>query len=78
MIERDGRTLVFVVKEGRAQWTYVVPGQSNGERVEVLPDSNSAIAPVAQGDTVLVGGHLTLTHDALVVAKVGAAKSAVP
>ena len=71
VIERDGRTLVFVVKGGRAQWTYVVPGQSNGERVEVLPDSNSAIAPVTRGDTVLVGGHLTLTHDALVAAKVG-------
>lgn len=70
VIERDGRTLVFVVKSGRAQWTYVVPGQGNGDLTEVLPDSNAAVDPVAVGDTVLVGGHLTLTHDAAVLAKV--------
>ena len=30
VIERDGRPLVFVVKSGRAQWTYINPGRSNG------------------------------------------------
>jgi RND family efflux transporter MFP subunit len=64
IIERDGRPLVFVVKEGRAQWVYIFPGRSNGLETEVLPDSASGQIPVAPGDTVLIEGHLTLTHDA--------------
>ncbi|HEU4830447.1 MAG TPA: efflux RND transporter periplasmic adaptor subunit, partial [Gemmatimonadales bacterium] len=64
VLERDGRPLVFVVKEGRAQWVYINPGRSNGIETEVLPDSSTGEIPVAAGDTVLVEGHLTLTHDA--------------
>ena len=64
IIERDGRPLVFVVKEGRAQWVYVTPGRSNGRETEILPDSASGVIPVNVGDRVVVEGHLTLTHDA--------------
>ncbi|HEX7025207.1 MAG TPA: efflux RND transporter periplasmic adaptor subunit [Gemmatimonadales bacterium] len=64
VIERDGRPLVFVVKEGRAQWVYILPGRSNGTETEVLPDSVSGQIPLSPGDMVLVEGHLTLTHDA--------------
>jgi RND family efflux transporter MFP subunit len=64
VIERDGRPLVFVVRDGRAQWVYVVPGRSNGIETELLPDSSSGQIPVAAGDEVIVDGHLTLTHDA--------------
>ena len=64
IIERDGRPLVFVVKDGRAQWTYILPGRSNGRQTEVLPDSVSGLIPVNAGDQVIVEGHLTLTHDA--------------
>jgi len=64
VIERDGRPLVFVVKDGRAQWTYINPGRSNGVDTEVLPDSTTGQIPVNVGDAVIVEGHLTLTHDA--------------
>ena len=64
VIERDGRPLVFVVKSGRAQWVYIFPGRTNGFETEVLADSASGQIPVGAGDTVLVEGHLTLTHDA--------------
>ena len=64
VIERDGRPLVFVVKDGRAQWTYINPGRSNGVETEVLPDSVTGQIPVSAGDPVIVDGHLTLTHDA--------------
>ena len=64
VIERDGRPLVFVVKDGRAQWTYITPGRSNGTETEVLPDSATGQIPVNPGDQIIVEGHLTLTHDA--------------
>lgn len=64
IIERDGRPLVFVIRDGRAQWTYVTPGRSNGRQTEILPDSVSGQIPVNVGDQVIVEGHLTLTHDA--------------
>ena len=64
IIERDGRPLVFVVRDGRAQWTYVLPGRSNGSLTEILPDSVSGQIPVNAGDQVIVEGHLTLIHDA--------------
>jgi RND family efflux transporter MFP subunit len=66
IIERDTRPLVFVVRDGRAQWTYIVPGRSNGVETEVLPDSSTGVIPVEPGDQVIIDGHLTLTHDAAV------------
>jgi membrane fusion protein (multidrug efflux system) len=64
VIERDGRPLVFVIVDGRAQWVYVQPGRTNGVDTEVLPDPATGEPPMAPGDVVLVEGHLTLTHDA--------------
>ena len=64
IIQRDNRPLVFVVKNGRAQWVYINPGRSNGLETEVLPDSGTGLIPVEVGDEVIVEGHLTLTHDA--------------
>ena len=66
VIERDGRPLVFVVREGRAQWVYIEAGRSNGIETEVLPDTVTGVIPVNAGDKVIVDGHLTLTHDASV------------
>ena len=67
VIQRDGRPLVFIVKNGRAQWTYIVPGRTNGLWTEVLPDTsgqNVGQIPVNPGDQIVVQGQLTLTHDA--------------
>jgi HlyD family secretion protein len=64
IIQRDNRPLVFVVRDGRAQWVYINPGRSNGIETEVLPDSSTGLIPVEVGDDVIVEGHLTLTHDA--------------
>ena len=76
IIERDGRPLVFVVRDGRAQWTYVLPGRTNGRETEILPDSVSGLIPVNAGDQVIIEGHLTLTHDAPV--RVVAARERAP
>lgn len=66
VIERDGRPLVFVVRNDRAQWVYIQPGRTNGAETEVMPDSVSGIIPLTRGDIVLIDGHVTLTHDARV------------
>ncbi|MCA9726719.1 MAG: efflux RND transporter periplasmic adaptor subunit [Candidatus Eisenbacteria bacterium] len=57
VLERDHRTLVFRVRDGRAEWSYVETGVETDDEVEVL-------SGVADGDTVLVSGHLTLAHGA--------------
>jgi RND family efflux transporter MFP subunit len=67
VVERDGgRPLVFVVKDGRANWVYIRPGLDNGLYTEVLPDSITNEIPVKVGDEVIVQNNLTLTHQALV------------
>jgi membrane fusion protein (multidrug efflux system) len=66
IIQRDGRDLVMVIRGGRAQWTYIQVGRSNGRQTEVLPDSGSGLIPVNPGDQVITEGHLTLIHDAQV------------
>ncbi len=64
VIERDGRPLVFRYHGGRAEWVYVMPGRTNGRETEILADSATGRTAVTAADTVLVEGHLTLTHDA--------------
>ena len=57
VLVRQGRDLVFVMSDGRAQWTYVEVGARSGDVVEIT----SGIQP---GDTVAVDGHYALAHDA--------------
>lgn len=56
---RQNRPLVFVVRDGVAQWVYIVEGLKNDQWVEVLEG-------IEEGDQVITGGHLTLAHDAAV------------
>jgi len=64
ILEREGRALVFVLRDGRAHWRYVAPGRSNGMDTELLPDPVTGTPALAAGDMVLVDGHQTLTHEA--------------
>jgi multidrug efflux pump subunit AcrA (membrane-fusion protein) len=66
VIERDGRPLVFVVKNGRAEWVYINRGRDNGVETQVLPDTITSEIPVKAGDLVITRGHLTLSHQAQV------------
>jgi len=54
---RDNRQLVFVVRDGRAQWEYVTTGLENAEWIEILGDN------IEEGDVVVTSGHFTLAHD---------------
>lgn len=56
IVSRDERTLVFVVRGGRAQWTYVTLGREGDDWREVTTG-------IAEGDTVAVTGNITLAHD---------------
>jgi RND family efflux transporter MFP subunit len=57
VLERDQRLLVFRAQNGRAEWQYVETGLESQGLVEIT-------SGVAEGDTVLTGGHLTLAHGA--------------
>ena len=61
VLVRQGRDLVFVVQDDRAQWTYVELGERSGDFVEIT----DGLQP---GDLVTVDGHFALAHDAPVEA----------
>lgn len=56
---RDERPMLFVVRDDRAEWIYITEGLKNEEFVEVLEG-------VEAGDEVIVSGHYSLAHDAVV------------
>jgi membrane fusion protein, multidrug efflux system len=66
VLERDGRTMVFVFKgegeTGRAEWRYVNTGRMNDRVVEIL-EKGPEQGRVHPGERVLVDGHYSLTHD---------------
>ncbi len=71
ILERDGRTLVFVLEpwepgsaQGLAKWTYVTTGLENETQVEIVPSQCTTM--LEPGQVVLTDGHYTLIHDALV------------
>lgn len=57
VLVRQGRDLVFVIENGRAQWEYVELGARSGDRVEIADG-------VSPGDSIAVDGHFALAHDA--------------
>ncbi len=56
IVVRDERTLVFRIRDGRAQWTYVTLGREADDWREIT-------SGLAEGDTVAVTGNVTLAHD---------------
>lgn len=62
VLERDGRQLVFVVRDSIANWCYITPGESNEKYIQVL-DSEFNLQP---GEPVITEGHFTLAHGAKV------------
>jgi HlyD family secretion protein len=71
IVERSRREVVFVFEPdsegsdtGRAKWRYVTTGLENDFAVEIVPAEETDM--VTAHEMVLVGGHTTLTHDALV------------
>jgi hypothetical protein len=59
--------LIFIIRENEegkklAKWSYVDTGLENEEFVEILKSN----LPFQAGDLVIVSGHYTLAHDALV------------
>jgi|MTBAKSStandDraft_1061840.scaffolds.fasta_scaffold46326_2 RND family efflux transporter MFP subunit len=59
VLERDGKKLVFVVKNGLGYWTYVDVGPENYQNI-VIEDKLDA------GEEVIIEGHYVLNHKAAV------------
>jgi membrane fusion protein (multidrug efflux system) len=64
ILERDRRTMLFVLEDDRAKWRYVTTGLENDAFVEIVESAETEM--VEPGEVVLTGGHFTLTHDAKV------------
>lgn len=72
IVEREGRALVFVFRPdpaaaagtGSAEWVWVEPGATNGERVALREDGEGP--PPAPGALVVTAGRATLVHGARV------------
>ncbi len=60
---RDGKPMVFVIRDGRAEWEYVRTGLENEEYIEIIPDSSIGVKGVKEGDIVITDGHFSLAHD---------------
>ncbi|MFH0991233.1 MAG: efflux RND transporter periplasmic adaptor subunit [bacterium] len=63
LLVRDQRNLIFYKEGDLAKWNYVDVGEENEEFIEILRGQYKEVVP---GDTVLIGGHYTLAHDAKV------------
>lgn len=59
VLVRDQRELVFRIENNVAKWHYVTTGRRNPEYIQILDG-------ISGGDTVAVGNHYTLAHDARV------------
>ncbi|HEX6904640.1 MAG TPA: efflux RND transporter periplasmic adaptor subunit [Thermoanaerobaculia bacterium] len=66
LLERQGRTLVFRIENGRALWTWVKTGARSGDLVEIVEG-------LSEGDVIAIGGHFALAHEAPVEAVLTAA-----
>ena len=68
VLERDRRTMLFVYegdeRGGLAKWNYVTTGLENDSLVEILENPDTEM--LEPGQIVLVDGHYTLIHDAVV------------
>ncbi|HRR29032.1 MAG TPA: efflux RND transporter periplasmic adaptor subunit [Victivallales bacterium] len=59
LLVRQNRKLVFVVNGNKAEWRYVTTGAENDDSIEILNG-------LTEGDELIVEGHYTLSHDALI------------
>lgn len=57
VVLRSGKQVVFTLKDGKAQWSYVQTGLENAE-------SYSVVDGLKEGDTVIVTGNVNLAHEA--------------
>ncbi len=68
VLERDRRTMLFVYegdqRSGLAKWNYVTTGLENDSLVEIVDNRDTEM--LEPGQIVLIDGHNTLIHDAVV------------
>jgi RND family efflux transporter MFP subunit len=68
VLQRDRRTMLFVYegdeRGGLAKWNYVTTGLENDSLVEIVEDPDTEM--LQPGQIVLIDGHYTLIHDAIV------------
>jgi hypothetical protein len=59
VIERDNKTLLFIVQDGKAIWCYVECGLENDMFIEIKKSKFD----LAKDDMVIIDGHYNLVHE---------------
>jgi multidrug efflux pump subunit AcrA (membrane-fusion protein) len=62
VVYREGKPVIFVVRNDRAEWRDVRPGASNGEEIGILDG-------ISVGEEVITEGHFVLAHGARVAVR---------
>lgn len=66
VIRNTNRDVVFLYKNGKAIWRYVLKIRENSTDYIIIPETEGEVIP---GDSIIVEGNLNLGHDANVVLK---------
>jgi RND family efflux transporter MFP subunit len=69
VVLRDNQEVLFLVKNGKAYWTYVLTTYENSDSYAVIPNPNKSSASLKIGDSVIVSNNLNLANDSQVKIK---------
>ena len=69
VVLRDNQEVLFVVKNGKAYWTYVLTTLENSKAYAVIPNPDKSSASLKVGDTIVVSNNLNLAHDSEISVK---------
>ncbi|WP_308990453.1 efflux RND transporter periplasmic adaptor subunit [Mariniflexile litorale] len=69
VVLRDNQEVLFMVKNGKAYWTYILTTLENSKAYAVIPNPDKSSASLKPGDTIIVSNNLNLAHDSEVLIK---------
>ena len=69
VVLRDNQEVLFIVKNGKAYWTYILTTLENSNSYSVIPNPDKSSASLKVGDTIIVSNNLNLAHDSEVSIK---------
>lgn len=69
VVLRDNQEVLFVVKNGKAYWTYILTLLENSKEYSVIPNPDKSSASLKVGDTIIISDNLNLAHESEILVK---------